>query len=267
MAIHSNLISDSVLVSEAVRLLKSSGGRLSTTEIAEIILDSKRVEPEFAALFVTDLLADDPRFILHEDSTVELVAPDFEARKLNECDFIVFDTETTGAKAGYSRMTEIGAYRVKNGAIIEEFQTLVNPEKPIPVYITQLTGISNEMVRNAPKFSEIMPDLLKFLGDSILVAHNAGFDMTFLNYEIGQVYAERKLINANLCTVRLSRKLLPDLRNHRLHTIAEHYSIPIYNRHRAAGDALATAQIFVNFLKLLNEKGIEDIAALRKLKK
>jgi uncharacterized protein YprB with RNaseH-like and TPR domain len=147
MAIHSNLISDSVLVGEAVRLLKLSGGRLSAAQIAEIILDTKRVDPHFAALFVTDLLADDPRFALHPDSTVELVAPDFETRRLNETDFVVFDTETTGAKAGYSRMTEIGAYRVKNGEIVEEFQTLVNPEKPIPVYITQLTGISDEMVR------------------------------------------------------------------------------------------------------------------------
>ena len=267
MAFHSNLISDSILVGEAVRLLKSNGGKLAAEEIANILLDSKRVESQFALLFVKDLIADDPRFRIREDSTVELVLPNFEARKLNECEFVVFDTETTGTKAGWARMTEIGAYRVCGGKITEEFQTLVNPERAIPAYITQLTGITNEMVRRAPKFSEIAPDLLKFLGDSILVAHNAPFDMAFLNYEIGRVYNERKLINANLCTVRLARKLLPALKNHRLHTIAEHFSIPIFNRHRAAGDALATAQIFIRFLEKLNEKGVADIAALGKLKK
>ena len=97
------------------------------------------------------------------------------------------------------------------------------------------------MAQEAPNFFEIMPELLSFIGDSILVAHNAGFDMRFLNYEIGRVVPRRKLINPNFCTVRLSRKLLPNIKNHRLHTIAEHYNITIHNRHRAFGDALATA--------------------------
>lgn len=267
MATYSNLISDSILVGEAVTRLKFHGNRLHVEELANDLLDSQRVDARFAALFIKDLLADDPRFLFHNDLTIELVLPDFETKKLNDCQFVVFDTETTGAKAGQARMTEIGAYRICNGEITDEFQSLVNPEKTIPYFITQLTGISDEMVSRAPLFAEIAPELLDFIGDSVLVAHNAQFDMSFLNYEISNVYAERKLINHNLCTVRLSRKLLPNLSNHKLHTVAEHFAIPIYNRHRAAGDALATAQIFVHFLKKLHEKGIPNLAGLKTLKR
>jgi DNA polymerase III epsilon subunit family exonuclease len=263
MAFYSNLICDSILVEEAVCFLKSSDKRAAASEIAAYLLDSDRVDPKFGALFVADLLRHDPRFRFHGENFVELVLPEFERRKLNECDFVVFDTETTGAKAGHSRMTEIGAYRVSGGKIVDEFQTLVNPEMPIPAHITQLTGISDSMAARAPLFADVAPDLLNFFGDSVLVAHNADFDMAFLNYEIRRVYGERKLINHNLCTVRLSRKLLPNIQNYKLHTVAEYFSIQICNRHRAAGDALATAQIFVRLLQKLNEKGVTDIASIK----
>ena len=266
MAFYSNLISNSILIGDTINLLKFHGGALSASVVADEVLGVSKIDNGFAVSLVADLIAGDPRLLLRSDSIVELVAPDFEARKLNETEFVVFDTETTGTKPPFARITEIGAYRIKNGQIVDEFQTLLNPEKAIPPFIVSLTGITNEMVRRAPLFAKIAPDLLRFLGDSILVAHNAPFDMAFLNHEIGRVYRERKLINAHLCTVRLARKLLPDLKNHRLHTVAEHFSIPIYNRHRAAGDALATAQIFVHFLEQLNEKGVHDLAALKTLK-
>ena len=99
------------------------------------------------------------------------------------------------------RIIEIGAYRVRDGRVADEFQTLINPEMPIPEFITRLTGISNEMVANAPVFSDVVHDLLSFIGDSILVAHNSGFDMGFLNYEIGRVFEEYRVANPCLCTV------------------------------------------------------------------
>ena len=266
MAFYSNLISNSILIGDTINLLKFHGGALSATVVADEVLGVSKIDNGFAVSLIADLIAEDPRLLLRSDSIVELIAPDFEARKLNETEFVVFDTETTGTKPPFARMTEIGAYRIKNGRIVDEFQTLLNPERGIPPFIVSLTGITNEMVKRAPLFAEIAPDLLRFLGDSILVAHNAPFDMAFLNHEIGRVYEERKLINPHLCTVRLARKLLPDLKNHRLHTVAEHFSIPIYNRHRAAGDALATAQIFVHFLEQLHEKGVHDLAALKTLK-
>ena len=164
-------------------------------------------------------------------------------------------------------MTEIGCYKVKNNEIVGEFESLVNPHTVIPMNIVALTGITNEMAQDAPNFFEIMPKLLEFIGGSVLVAHNAGFDMRFLEYEIGRVVPHRKLINPNLCTVRLSRKLLTNIKNHRLHTIAEYYSIPIYNRHRAAGDALATAHIFIEFLKKLDDKGVQNFRQLKHFKR
>jgi DNA polymerase III epsilon subunit family exonuclease len=263
---YSNLISDSVLISETIELIRHGGGSLEAVEIAVRVLQMPSVDADLAALLVGDLVAADPRLRMGDDARIRLAKPNSDRRDLTETDFVVFDTETTGAKPPYSRMTEIGAYRVRNGEIVGEFETLINPESPVPSFITGLTGITNEMVRRAPLFSEIMPDLLDFIGDAILVAHNAAFDMKFLNAEIARVFEGYEIANTNLCTVKLARKLLPNLENHRLHTVAEHFSIPIYNRHRAAGDALATAKIFIRLLEYMQKHGVYDIATVRKFK-
>ena len=119
------------------------------------------------------------------------------------------------------------------------------------------------MVKNAPLFSDIADDLLEFLGDSVLVAHNAPFDMRFLNHEIGLVFGEYRLLNPCLCTVQLSRKLLPHIENHKLKTVAEYYSISLVNHHRASDDAKATAEIFVNLLEMLTSSGVRDIGSIK----
>jgi DNA polymerase-3 subunit alpha (Gram-positive type) len=218
-----------------------------------------------AKLLVSDLVESDPRLHLNED-TLELVETNFERRAFAETEFVVFDLETTGAKTPPCRVTEIGAYRVKSGKITEEFQTLVNPETPIPPFITNLTGISDRMVKNAPKFSEIAADFLDFIGDSVLVAHNAHFDMRFLNHEIGRVYENYRVANPSLCTVRLSRRLVPNIENHRLNTLANYYSIALVNHHRASDDAHATAHIFINLLEQLQTRGVIDLATAKKFK-
>jgi DNA polymerase III epsilon subunit family exonuclease len=264
-AAHQNLILDSDLIQDLIEFLKANGGRLPASAVADQILLMPTLNEEFAALLVSDLIAFDSRVLIKENHTLELNLPNHDNIKLAETEFIVFDTETTGAKPPYSRMTEIGCYKVRNGEIVDEFETLLNPQTPIPPFISDLTGITDRMVARAPLFSEIAADLLQFIGDAVLVAHNAAFDVKFLNAEIHRVYSGCKVANANLCTVRLSRKLLPDLTNHRLHTVAEYFSIPIYNRHRAAGDALATAKIFVNLLEDLNRRGVADIGAARNL--
>jgi len=178
--------------------------------------------------------------------------------------FVVFDLETTGAKAPPCRITEIGAYRVENGAVVDEFQTLVNPEMPIPEFITWLTGISDDMVRDAPRFGEVSGKFLEFIGDSILVAHNAPFDIGFLNHEVGRVHEDYRVGNPSLCTVQLSRWLLPDIENHKLKTVANYYSVDLINHHRASDDAHATARIFINLLKQMNEMGVRDLGSARK---
>jgi DNA polymerase III epsilon subunit family exonuclease len=265
MTPYPNLISDSLLINETIKLLQAFGGRASVVEIVDTVMKIRKPQADFAKLLVLDLVENDPRLQLNE-YTLELITTNHDARNLFETDFVVFDLETTGAKTPPCRITEIGAYKISGGKIVGEFETLVNPETPIPPFITQLTGISNSMVRNAPKFREVAKDFLDFIGDAVLVAHNSHFDMRFLNHEIGRIHENYRVANPCLCTVQLSRKLLPDIENHRLHTVAEHYSINIENRHRAAGDAHATAKIFVNLLSLLENLGVRDLASAKKVK-
>jgi DNA polymerase III epsilon subunit family exonuclease len=265
MTPYPNLISDSLLINETIQLLQAFGGRASVVEVVDSVMKISRPQVDFAKLLVSDLVENDPRLQLNED-TLELIVFNHDARQLFETDFVVFDLETTGAKTPPCRITEIGAYRVSGGKIVAEFETLVNPETSIPPFISDLTGITNSMVRRAPKFREVASDFLDFIGDAVLVAHNSHFDMRFLNHEIGRIYENYRVANPSLCTVQLSRKLLPHIENHRLHTVADYYSISIENRHRAAGDAHATAKIFVNLLSHLENLGVRDLATAKKFK-
>ncbi|CAN5492756.1 hypothetical protein BH10ACI3_BH10ACI3_28040 [soil metagenome] len=264
MTPYPNLISESLLINETVSLLRSFGGKASAVSVVDFVMKIRKPDQRLARMLVRDLIERDPRLSLNIDM-VELADDEFESRELAETGFVVFDLETTGAKAPPCRITEIGAYRVKNGEVTDEFQTLVNPEMPIPRFITELTGISDDMVAGAPVFADVAEDFLNFIGDSILVAHNSGFDMRFLNHEISRVFGDYKMANPCLCTVQLSRKLLPNILNHKLKTVAEHYSIDLVNHHRASADAYATAHIFVNLLAKLEKKGINDLAAVRKM--
>lgn len=265
MTRYPNLISDSLLINETIQLLQSFGGRARVTDVVDTVMKISEPAADFARVLVLDLIENDPRLRLIED-TLELIAVNHDARKLFETDFVVFDLETTGAKTPPCRITEIGAYRVSRGHITGEFVTLVNPETTIPPFISELTGITNAMVRNAPRFREVAGAFLEFIGDAVLVAHNAHFDMRFLNHEIGRIYDGCRVANPSLCTVQLSRKLLPHIENHRLHTVADYYSINIANRHRASDDAHATAIIFVNLLMLLENLGVRDLATAKRFK-
>ena len=264
MTPYPNLISESLLINDTIALLRSFGGRASAVSVVDFVLRIRKPQPALAKLIVADLIERDPRLALNGDM-VELAANAFDDRELEGAEFVVFDLETTGAKAPPCRITEIGAYRVRNGEVTGEFQTLVNPEMPIPPFITALTRITDDMVSDAPLFKDIAHEFLSFIGDSVLVAHNSGFDMRFLNYEIGRIFGEYRLANPCLCTVQLSRKLLPDIVNHKLKTVAEHYSIDLVNHHRASADAFATAHIFINLLTRMQTDGVRDLAAIKKL--
>lgn len=261
-----NLFSESLLINETIAFLKSIGGRASAVRVVDYVMKIRKPEPHLAKMLVSDLIDRDPRLVLNGD-TVEFVGLNHETIDLAETGFVVFDLETTGAKAPPCRITEIGAYRVRNGKVEEEFHTLVNPEMPIPPFIIGLTGISDKMVKNAPKFAEVAASFMDFIGDSVLVAHNARFDMGFLNHEIGRVYEDYRVGNPSLCTVHLSRKLLPNIENHKLNTVANYYSIELLNHHRATDDARATAHIFCNLLKDLQLLGIRDLGAAQRFKK
>jgi len=264
MQTFSNLVSDSSLVQETIDLLIDAGGRAAASEIVDAVFKLSHIDDELAGLLVADLIKNDRRFKLVENNTLELQQDDWQSRLLKELDFVVVDVEATGAKTPPNRLIELGAYRIREGRIVDKFLSLVNPEIPIPRFVMALTGITNEMVKTAPVFADIAPRWLDFVSESVLVAHNAPFDTSFLNHEISRVYPGHRMVNPHLCTVRLSRRALPELTNHRLDTIASHFSIPIISRHRAGSDALATAKLFLLLLsRLETEHGITDLAAAR----
>ena len=259
---YSNLVSDSTLVQDTIDLLTGSGGRAAATEIVDAVFKLSHIDDELAGLLVADLIRNDRRFRI-ENHTVELLRDDRQSRLLKDLDFVVVDVEATGAKTPPNRLIELGAYRIRDGCIVDKFLSLVNPEIPIPRFVASLTGISNEMVKQAPVFADVAPQWLDFVSDSILIAHNSNFDANFLNHEISRVYPGHRMVNPHLCTVKLSRRVLPELLNHRLDTIADHFSIPIVSRHRAGCDALATAEIFIQLLpKLEQTHGVKDLADL-----
>lgn len=263
MAAHANLISGSFLVMETIDYLVSVGGSAKAASVVEYVMNIRNANDAMSRMLVADLADRDPRIVVDTD-IVLLREPDHDAIDLSQASYVVLDLETTGAKAPPCRIIEIGAYRVANGAIVDEFVTLVNPETYVPEFITALTGISESMVADAPRFENVLGDFLAFLGDSILVAHNSPFDLAFLNHEIGRVHEDCCIWNPTLCTVELSRTVLPDIENHKLKTLANYYSVDLINHHRAGDDAHATAKIFINLLECMHEQGIRSYGAAKK---
>jgi len=160
--------------------------------------------------------------------------------------YAIVDIETTGGYAEKHRITEVAIYHHDGLQITDEYHTLINPDRNIPQFITGLTGITSEMVFHAPRFEEVADEIHARLQGKVFVAHNAHFDYAFLKKELEQVGIN--LQTKKLCTVRLSRKIIPGLRSYSLGSLAESLGIAIINRHRAGGDAAATARIFDQLL-------------------
>jgi DNA polymerase III subunit epsilon len=156
--------------------------------------------------------------------------------------YSIIDIETTGGSPKTEKITEIAVFVHDGTKVVNEFSTLVNPEKYIPAFITNITGITNEMVAEAPKFYEIARNLLDLTENNFFVAHNAGFDYGFVCEEFRQLGYTFK--RERLCTVKLSRKLIPGLRSYSLGKLCHELNITVSNRHRARGDALATVSLF-----------------------
>lgn len=175
--------------------------------------------------------------------------------------FVVVDIETTGLAPPGDGITEIAALRIQKGSVTDRYVTLVNPGRAIPYQIQQLTGITNAMVQNAPRIQEVMPEFEDFCELAPIVAHNSSFDRRFLDHFARETLGS-ELINADVCTVRLARRLLPHLKSRSLGPLTQHLGISIKARHRAMGDAEATAEVFLRFLRQLDENGVQDLAAL-----
>ena len=172
--------------------------------------------------------------------------------------YVVFDIETTGFSAVTDRIIEIGAVKVEDGKITDKFSTFVNPKRPIPFRITELTGITDEMVIGSPDIETILPQFIEFIGDAVLVAHNASFDVGFIEQN-----CKRQKIEADFTyvdTVALARVLLPALNRFKLDTVAKALNISLENHHRAVDDAGCTAEIFVKFVQMLKERELTTLA-------
>ncbi len=184
---------------------------------------------------------------------------------LLDVNFAVVDVETTGTSptAG-DKITEIAIAQVRGGAVVDVYAQLVNPQRPIPPYITQLTRISWEMVRDQPTFREIAPAVVDRLAGHVFTAHNAAFDWRFVGEELDRGIGHL-LAGPKLCTVRLARVLLPALPRKSLDHVTRYFGIEIEARHRAEGDAVATAQALVRMLRIAEDEGVRSWPALERM--
>ena len=174
--------------------------------------------------------------------------------------YVVFDLETTGFSPIKDKIIEIGAVKVEHGEITEKFSTFVNPKIPIPFQITQLTSITDQMVMDAPDIENVLPHFLEFIGDAALVAHNASFDVSFIEQNCR--YQDIQPDFTSVDTVALARILLPTLSKFKLNGVANALHISLENHHRAVDDAGATAEIFVKFVEMLKDRGIRNLTKL-----
>ena len=170
---------------------------------------------------------------------------------------MIVDIETTGLSKYKHNITEIAAVRVKNNRIVGEFQMLVNPLKPIPKFITRLTGITDDMVKDAQPIEKVLPVFLKFLGSNVLVAHNATFDYGFISHN-AETHLDLLVENERLCTRKLANRLLPDLGSKKLSNLCEHFGIVNITAHRAMSDVKATHELFSKFISLMGLRGLKD---------
>jgi DNA polymerase III epsilon subunit family exonuclease len=258
------LVNQCSLVDSLIEMLDRQRGTADYRQVGEDLFYISTPDTGLIKQLLQGLLDQDKRFVLGE-TCVEMPRSRIESGLLKDTTYVVVDVETTGATPGRDRITEIAAYKISGGHIVDEFSTLVNPERPITPYIVNLTGITDEMVANAPVFSTICEKVVDFFGDAVFVAHNAPFDWRFINREIERV-TNRNLANMRLCTVQMARRIVPGLVNYKLHTVADHFSIEIVDRHRAGGDAFATAKVFIKFLDLMTDYGVPNVAGARRFR-
>ena len=181
-----------------------------------------------------------------------------KGQTLKDTTYCVFDLETTGTSFRTDKITEVGIMKVKNGEVIDSFSSFVNPERPIPYNVQEITNITDDMVKDAPKIDELMPKILEFFGDSVLVAHNADFDTSFLRYNCEKLGL--KFDYTYLDTLRLAKDLFPDYKKYKLGIIAENLGIKVEVAHRALDDVDTTVKVFNVMCDMLDKKGVKKLA-------
>jgi len=177
-------------------------------------------------------------------------------KKIDEEEFVVFDIETTGLNSHTNEIIEIGAVKIKAGRIVDRYSQLINPGRPIPYHITEITSITDEQVANEPKIDEVIGKFVDFVGDAVLVAHNAPFDMGFIKRDIKK-YLNIDLECSVIDTLQMARDLFPDLKKYGLGDLNKTLGLALEKHHRAVDDSQATANMFIIFLDKYKEKGLE----------
>src|SRR5699024_2644534 len=169
--------------------------------------------------------------------------------------YVVFDVETTGLLAVYDTIIELAGVKINDGEVIDRYESFANPHHPLSQTTTDLTGITDEMVKDAPEVDQVLKEVNALMEDSILVAHNASFDIGFLNQGFKRIDYE-KVENPVIDTLELARFLIPELKNHRLNTLCKHLDIELTQHHRAIYDAEATGYLLWKLVQGLLEKEI-----------
>jgi len=221
--------------------------------VVENIMKMKGVKGPMADKLALMHIGDDPRFAF-ENGFFKLKGG-FSAKALfNAPSYCVIDIETAGKSYKDGGIVELAAVRVSDGKLTGSFSQLIDPGFPILPQNTMIHGITDDMVAEMPAVEEVLPTFLDFLGDSVFVAHNAPFDISYINESLMRKYSQ-KIINPVICTLKLSRMLFPKLESHTLDTMIRHFKLEAESRHRALGDATACAKVLVRMLDILKNSG------------
>jgi DNA polymerase III epsilon subunit family exonuclease len=240
-------------------LLVRRGRPLEVGHVAAQLLRLRRCPERLQRKLVAEIVEGDARLAWLGRDLVGLAPPDWSDTDLADAAFCVVDLETTGGSPGHSKVTEIGAVRVRGLEVVDRFETLVDPGRPIPAVVTELTGIDDGMVQGRPDIGEALEGFTAFAGQDVLVAHNAPFDLRFLNYERRRL-AGRYFTQPWLDTLVLARRLLNGRAGrHDLATLSEWADTSVRPIHRALPDAEATAEVLVRLVGLLADRGIDTL--------
>lgn len=245
------------------RYLMERPSGATARELLDLIFTRPGADGELGPRFLQALLGSDPRFTFSE-ATARWIATAHAAlgQPLEGATWVVVDLETTGGAPAHGHgIIEIGALKVAGGRVVDRFAQLVHPGRRLPPFITGLTGITDALLAEQPRIDRVLPRFVEFAAGAVLVAHNASFDLGFLD-------AARLAVDGgtfdqpHACTLRLARRLLPQLRRRSLDALAGHFGIPLADRHRALGDARITVELLFHLLELARRRGLRRVAEL-----
>lgn len=243
-------------------VLESHPEGVATSELMGAIFAGYGSDPDLTDRIVHQLLGADPAFVYDPEHQRWACREGVALRvATDQARYVVVDLETTGGAPGGGRIIEIGACRMLGPRIEETYQSLVRPWTRVPRFISTMTSITNEMLRDAPPIEEVLPHFRHFLDDAVLVAHNAQFDSAFLDFEFRRLFGIG-LRNPILCTLRLARRLLPSLRRLGLDAMAEHFGLSTAGRHRGWGDARMAAELLSIFIDMAGQMGVRRLDRL-----